>query len=161
MISVGPKQSKMMVLGYWSRKFYGDSTSNNGFFGSEGPWLSQFPLDRWLTSIWDALYDSYVSEIPWSLRIDFSWKSISLDQESRLSLIGPKNSAQDLQSLDAWEIRNWHCGASGALGGAFRLSPAGHPVTQLSPKKKETTGELRRDGAHWVSTMKRGASWGY
>ena len=159
MISVG-LTIKNDGFGPFKQQFYGDSTSNNGFFGPEGPWLSQFPLDRWLTSIWDALYDSSVSEIPWSLRIVFSWKSISLDQESRLSLIGPKNSAQDLQSLDAWEIRNWHCGA-GALGGAFRLSPAGHPVTQLSPKRREATGELRRDGAQWVSTMKRGASWGY
>ena len=66
-----------------------------------------------------------------------------LDQESRLSLIGPKIQHKTCShSIYAWEIRNWHCGACGALGGAFRLSPPGHPVTiELSPKRREATGE--------------------
>lgn len=47
-----------------------------------------------------------------------------LDQESRLSLIGPKIQHKTCShSIYAWEIRNWHCGACGALGGAFPLSP--------------------------------------
>ena len=64
-----------------------------------------------------------------------------LDQESRLSLIGPKIQHKTCShSIYAWEIRNWHCGACGALGGAFPPVPTGSSSDSVVAEKK---------GSHW------------
>jgi len=153
-----------MVLGHLSSNFMETQPATMGFLRRVHD-FPNFTMTFPLTGGWRAFempfmivmcpgfHDHYAS---------ISAENRELDQESRLSLIGPKIQHKTCShSIYAWEIRNWHCGACGALGGAFPLSPPGHPVTQLSPKRREATGDLRRYGAQWVSTMKRGASWGY